>query len=67
MQVQEEAGGVGDMEVVVLCLDDIHVGVDTVDDDLGSDESDEDYIGDEEDDDDDDSNDCSEDSVSDFE
>ncbi|KAH1262565.1 hypothetical protein GmHk_02G005159 [Glycine max] len=62
VQVQEEAGGMGDMEVVVECLDDIHVGVDTVDDDLGSDESDEDYIGDEEDDDDDDSNDCSEDS-----
>ncbi|KAH1262563.1 hypothetical protein GmHk_02G005159 [Glycine max] len=62
VEVQEEAGGMGDMEVVVECLDDIHVGVDTVDDDLGSDESDEDYIGDEEDDDDDDSNDCSEDS-----
>lgn len=65
MQVEKEAGGVGDMEVVVDCLDDIHVGVDTVDDDVGSDESDEDYVGDEEDD--DDSSDCSEDSVSDFE
>ena len=44
MQVQEEAGGVGDMEVVVECIDDIHVGVDKDDDDVGSEESDSDYV-----------------------
>jgi len=46
-------------------MDDIHFGVDKDNDDVGSKESDEDYVGDEEDD--DDSSDCSEDSVSDFE
>ena len=45
MQVQEEAGGVGDMEVVVECIDDIHVGVDKDDDDVGSEESDEIMLG----------------------
>jgi len=45
VQVQEEAGGVGDMEVVVECIDDIHVGVDKDDDDVGSEESDEIMLG----------------------
>ena len=45
MQVQDEAGGVGEMEVVVECMDDIHVGVDKDDDDVGSEESDEIMLG----------------------
>ena len=61
---EDEAGVVGEMEVVVQCMDDIDVGVDKYDDDVESKESDEDYVGDKEDD--DDSSDCSEVSDSDF-
>ena len=33
------------MEVVVQCMNDIDVGVDKDDDDVGSEESDKDYVG----------------------